>query len=255
MTITFLGTNGWYTDPNGDTPCILIETDDHYIILDAGNGFSKLDTYITKDKPVSLFISHFHIDHVSGLHTLGKYTFKNGLDVYVGQDRKKDFETLVHPPYTVGFTKDPENINELQMEIRVHELENEKVSPFPFPVTSIPQFHGYTDHGYRFELEGKIIAYSGDCGISENSHKLAHNADLLIHECSYKEPKEKDTWGHVDPTQAATLAKESGIKELVLTHFDPTQYRTIEERLDAEKKAKAIFPNTIAAIDGLCKEL
>lgn len=250
MTITFLGTNGWYTDENGDTPCILIETNDHYIILDAGNGFSKLDNHITKDKPVSLFISHFHIDHVSGLHTLGKYTFKGGLDVYVGENRKKDFETLVHPPYTVGFENDSQNINQLRMDVRVHELTNEKTEHVPFPVTAIPQFHGYTDHGYRLELEGKIIAYSGDCGISENSYPLAKDADLLIHECSYTEPKENDSWGHVDPTQAATLAKNVGVKQLILTHFDPTQYKTLDDRKIAEEKAKKIFKNTIAASDG-----
>lgn len=248
MKITFLGTNGWYTDENGNTPCILIDSKDHYIILDAGNGFYKLDKYIHDAKPVSLFISHFHLDHVNGLHFLNKFSFSNGLDVYVGKGRKKDFETLVNPPYTVGISKNPQNIAQLKSTVRLHEL-TEGLNNIQFPVSAFKQFHAYTDHGFRFEIDGKIIAYSGDCGITDASMKLAQNADVLIHECSYKEPKENDPWGHVDPTQAATLAKNAGVKQLILTHFDPTQYKSLDERKTAEQKAKEIFENTTAAVD------
>jgi len=103
MKITFLGTNGWYSSSTGDTPCILIDSKDQYVILDAGNGIYKLDNHISENKPISLFISHFHIDHISGLHTLNKFKFKQGIDVYVGKGRTKDFETIVNPPFTVGY--------------------------------------------------------------------------------------------------------------------------------------------------------
>jgi len=250
MKIYFLGTNGWYTNENGNTPSILIDSTDHYVIIDAGNGFYKLDKYITTDKPVSLFISHFHLDHVSGLHTLAKFQFTKGLDVYVGQGRAIDFECLVSPPYTVGIHEDPKNIAHLSMDIRLHEL-TDGDHAVPFPVSVIEQFHAYRDHGYRITLEDKVIAYSGDCGISETSSKLAKDADILIHECSYRESNDNDTWGHVDPTQAATLAKENSVKKLVLTHFDPTKYKTLEDRKAAEKKAQAIFGNTVYAVDDM----
>ena len=75
MKIIFLGTNGWFSTPTGNTPCILIDAKDHYVIFDAGNGIYKIDKYITEEKPISLFISHFHLDHVSGLHNLDKVIF------------------------------------------------------------------------------------------------------------------------------------------------------------------------------------
>jgi hypothetical protein len=50
--IIFLGTNGWYDSETGNSICTLIDTQDHYIILDAGNGIYKADRYIKKDKPV-----------------------------------------------------------------------------------------------------------------------------------------------------------------------------------------------------------
>ncbi len=248
MKIIFLGTNGWYTNSTGNTACILIDSEDHYVIFDAGNGIYKIDQYITEKKPIYLFISHFHLDHISGLHILSKFSFTQGIDVFVAKGRAKDFTTLVHPPYTTGSTPNPQNIANLKMEIRLHEL-SEGAHNIPLPLSVIELFHAYKDHGYRLGLENKTIAYSGDCGINQNSYKLAENADLLIHECSYKLLKPGDIWDHVDPTQAATLAKEANVKKLILTHFDPIQYPNTESRKDAEKKARAIFANTFVAYD------
>ncbi len=248
MKITFLGTNGWYSSPTGDTPSILIDTKDHYLVLDAGNGIYKLDQFIKEDKPISMFISHFHIDHTSGLHTLAKFDFKQGIDVYVGEGRTNDFKTLVHPPFTIGFEDKPENIGKLKTEIRLHEL-SEAGEKIPFKAQAIKQHHAYGGHGYRFELDGKIISYTGDCGFTDQTRKLAKNADLLICECSNKKTKIPDNWGHFDPTQAATLAKEANVKKLILTHFGAHIYTTLESRNEAVEKAKKIFSNTTAATD------
>lgn len=250
MKITFLGTNGWYSNETGDTTCILIETADQYVVLDAGNGLSKLDGYITKNKHISLFISHFHIDHVSGLHTLMKLNLRQGIDVYVGEERSKDFETFVNPPFTIGYRPKPENISTLKTEIRLHEL-SEGGEDIPFRASATKQHHAYIDHGYKMTLEGKVLAYTGDCGLTPDAGKLAEGADLLISECSYKKTPSPDEWGHLDPMQAATLASESGVGRLILTHFNPYLYTSLEDRDWAEGEARKIFPNTTAAKDGM----
>lgn len=250
MKIIFLGTNGWYSSPTGDTPCILIDSQDHYVVLDAGNGIYKLDKYISADKPISLFISHFHIDHISGLHTLNKFDFKQGIDVYVGQGRTKDFETIVNPPFTVGYKYKPENIYKLKTEIRLHEL-SEAIQNIPFKAAAIEQHHAYIDHGFVVKLEGKTIAYTGDCGFTDASRELAKGADILICECSNKKTEKPDNWGHFDPPQAGNLAKESKVEQLILTHFGAHLYKTLGERKWAEKEARKIFKNSIAATDGM----
>lgn len=254
MKIVFLGTNGWYTTETGNTPCVLVNSREHYVVFDAGNGIYKLDQYVTDPKkPISLFVSHFHIDHVSGLHSLAKFTFPEGLDVYVGEGRKKDFETIVNPPFTIGYQPKPENVKNLRMEVRVHEL-SDGDHHVPFPVSVVEQFHAYRDHGYRVTLEGKTIAYSGDCGISDASIKLARDADVLIHECAYFDPRQNE-WGHVDPVSAAKLARGANVTRLILNHFDASVYTTLEKRKVAEDRARAVFPNTTAATDGLTIEL
>lgn len=241
MKIYFLGTNGWYSSPTGDTTCILIDSKDRYVIFDAGNGIYKIDQYIKENKPISLFLSHFHIDHIEGLHILNKFNFRQGIDVYFSKGRKKDFEIFVNPPYTIG-------IMNLKTKIRLHELEEGE--------SMRKLFHGFENHGFRIILEGKSIVYSGDTKIVPNGLLLAKNADLLIHECSnIISPPEPDLWGHTDPIQTAQFAKDANVKQLVMTHFSPVAYDTLDKRKEAEKIAKKIFPNTIAATDELILEI
>lgn len=248
MKIVFLGTNGWYTTPTGNTPCILIDSKTHYVIFDAGNGIYKIDRYITENKPIALFISHFHIDHISGFHTLAKFNFPQGIDVYFAKGRQKDFDVFANRPYTIGVKYEKENIAKLDTEVRLHELQvgNNTIG---FPVEMHKMYHAFEDHGYKVTLEGKTIAYSGDTGVGPNSYLLAKNVDLLIHECSWVKTPKDDKWGHVDPLQAAKLAKDSGTKKLALTHFDASKYDSLGKRQEAEEKAKAVFPNTVAAQD------
>ena len=250
MKIYFLGTNGWYTTPTGDTPCILIDSKDRYVILDAGNSIYKIDRYIKENKPISLFISHFHIDHLSGLHILMKFNFQQGIDVYFAKGRKKDFNLFVNPPYTIGINKNEINVLTLRTKIRLHELE-EGDNNIGFPVRMVKLYHAYENHGFKIILEGKSIAYSGDTKRVPNGLLIAKDSDLLIHECTNIVSPEADTWGHTDPIQTAQFARDAGVKKLVMTHFGAHLYDTLEKRKEAEKIAQKIFPNTIAATDDL----
>lgn len=254
MKIHFLGTNGWYTSPTGNTPCILIDSKDHYVIFDAGNGIYQIDQYIKEDKPISLFISHFHIDHVSGLHTLSKFSFKQGMDIYIAKSRKKDFDLLVNPPYTVGVADNASNVSNLKTKVSVYEL-SDGDNDVGFPVRISELYHAFGDHGFRISLQGKTIAYSGDTKSGPNNLLIAKNADVLIHECSNVVSPEPDPWGHSDPVQAAQFARDAGVKKLILTHFAAHLYDTLEKRKIAEVKARKIFPNTLAATDGLMVEI
>ena len=49
---------------------------------------------------------------------------------------------------------------------------------------------------------------------------------------------------------AARVASEAGVSKLALFHFDPGKYPSIARRTDAEKAAKRIFDDTVAANDG-----
>ena len=105
--------------------------------------------------------------------------------------------------------------------------------------------------GYRIELDGKVVTYCTDTGICDNDLSLAKNADLLIHECAESPKQRTPTWQHTIPTEAAKLAKDAGVKQLVLFHFSAAVYKSIQERKNAERDARVIFKNTTAAEDGM----
>lgn len=241
MKAIFLGTNGWYDTGTGNTVCTLIETDEYSIILDAGNGIFKLDQYIEGKKPVYLFISHFHLDHIIGLHILNKFNFRHGMSIYGQEGTKVILDKLINTPFTVPLSK-------LPFKVEVHEL-LEGVHNIPFSVECRFLLHSSKCIGYRFHVDGKIIAYCPDTGICENAIELAKNADLLIAECSFKSGQSNPEWPHLNPEDAAGIAKEAGSKKLILLHFDANIYRTFEERKEAEVQARKIFHNTFAALD------
>jgi ribonuclease BN (tRNA processing enzyme) len=243
MRVIFLGTNGWYDTDTGNTVCILIETDKYFFILDAGNGIHKVDQYIPNKskKPVYLFISHFHLDHIIGLHILNKFNFNQGLRIYGQVGTKNILNAIINASYTVPFDK-------LPFKVEFYELPDGK-HYIPFSVRCEFLNHSLPCLGYRFELDGKIITYCTDTGICDNAIELARNADLLITECSFKNGQKNVEWPHLNPEDAAQIAKEANARKLAMIHFDANIYKTLQERKEAEERAKEIFKNTFAAQD------
>ncbi len=243
MKVIFLGTNGWYDTETGSTICVLIETDDYFIILDAGNGFYKIDWYITStDKRlIYLFLSHFHFDHIVGLHTLNKFDFGQGIRIY-GQVGIKDIlNAIINEPYTIPFAK-------LPFKVGVYEL-SEGLHNVPFLTQCKFLLHSSKCLGYRFKLNGKTIAYIPDTGICENAIELSEDADLVIAECSFKMGQHNTKWQHLNPEDAIRIAKEANAKKLALVHFDANIYRSLDERTEMQREMKKVFKNFIVTFD------
>ncbi len=107
LEVYFLGTNGWYDTDTGNTICTLIKHTDYSIIIDAGFGIYKIDRYIDFKKPVYLFISHLHIDHICGLHLLSKFNFERGLKILVKKGLKAKLNRFLSSDYTIPLSKLP----------------------------------------------------------------------------------------------------------------------------------------------------
>jgi ribonuclease BN (tRNA processing enzyme) len=242
MKVTFLGTNGWFDTDCGNTICTLIETKTAYILLDAGNGIYKAGRYIRKDKPVYLFLSHFHIDHIEGLHTLAKFNFQS-LQI-IGQTRTKAIiKEFLAPQYSIPIDKLPFPCNVISVKEGWHKR--------PVKFRALELVHASSCFGYRLEIDNKVISYCTDTGYCKNSVKLSADADLLISECALLSGQTSNSWPHMNPQLAAKLAAESKTKKLVLTHFDAALYTTMAKREKAQAHARKIFPETFSATDGL----
>lgn len=240
--IVFLGTNGWYDTATGNTICVLIETPKEYVVLDAGNGIYKLDQYVKDDKkPIYVFISHFHLDHIEGLHILAKFRFKQGITICVQKGGKRILGQIIRQPFTLA-------IKDLKTKVRIKEIKGVKGIQFLDKV--LPLQHVSPCIGFRFNFEGTIISYVPDTEVCENALKLARDADLLIAECAFKSGQKSKEWPHLNPETAAEIAKSAKVKKLALAHFDAAIYNNLKERRKAERRAKIIFLDTIAVKDG-----
>jgi ribonuclease BN (tRNA processing enzyme) len=245
--IIFLGTNGWYDSETGNTIAILVRTEQYDIVLDAGYGISKLGQYTNDEKPVYLFISHFHIDHIAGIHTLALNTFSKGLSILIQDGGTELLNRILCLPYTIP-------LEELPFETKILEVPQRR-KDLPFKAEFLPMAHSVFTLGVRLEVDKKVITYCADTGYCDNALKLALNADLLIADCAYK-PNEIDAaWPHLNPEMAARIANEANVKKLALTHFDAKRYETIRHRQEAENKAREIFENSYMTTDGMMLEL
>lgn len=243
MKIVFLGTNGWYSSFN-NTICTLIETNSFYIILDAGDGLYKLDNYIDAEnnKPVFLFLTHTHLDHIIGFHILSKFRFKQGIQIIGYKGTRKALSTIIRHPYTTPLANVPYNLEIFEFDQGTY------TKPIVFTLKLL--VHSDECVGYRLNIDKQIISYCTDTGVCEAISELSKDADLLISECSYKKGQEKWGWPHLKPEEIASIAKKAGVKKLIISHFDASIFKTMEDRKKAVVKAMEIFNPTIAAFDG-----
>lgn len=102
---------------------------------------------------------------------------------------------------------------------------------------------------------GVRLAVLGDTRITPSIHELADSVDLLVHEATFRAGQEEmaKNFYHATSTQAATIAKQGNVKQLVLNHISSRFQEDEIEDLLAE--AQEIFPNTFIAYDGFSYEL
>lgn len=102
------------------------------------------------------------------------------------------------------------------------------------------------DHGV-FKA-GKRAAFIMDTRSCSGAYELARGVDLVISEATFltAEREQAERYGHLTAAQAATIAKEGGAKQLVLTHFSGRYPSTAPYLAEAE----AIFPGVVCAEDG-----
>ncbi len=96
------------------------------------------------------------------------------------------------------------------------------------------------------EVPGTSLAVVGDVGRPEKLVEHLRGVDALVMESTYliEEQEMAESFGHSTATQAATLAKEAGVGQLILTHVS-RRYR--DE--DILEEARSVFPETWVARD------
>ena len=237
--ITPLGTVSPYPKDNKNCPGFLIEYENYKVLLDCGDGITRLLNLTNDFNNLIVIISHLHKDHYSGLSSLAyaSYVYKNlgylcdKIDVYIPKDSLEDYNYLMNfgDENYLNFLNIKNSINHGKMKITFYK------NP-----------HNINTHSTKIETKNFKIVYSSDTGFKNNILKeTAKNADLLICESTFLKEQTKTNDNHLYAYEAGIIAKEANVKKLLLTHFWP--------EIDKQKyvdEATKYFKNTEASIEG-----
>lgn len=97
--------------------------------------------------------------------------------------------------------------------------------------------------------KNKSFAYISDTAFVPDIATSIHGVNLLYHEATFSNEHKADavTKLHSTAEEAALMAKSAHADKLLIGHFS-TRYKEVEILL---KEAQQVFPNTLAAFDGM----
>jgi ribonuclease BN (tRNA processing enzyme) len=239
------------------------------IILDLGTGLRLYSEHQPTDGSfrATALITHIHWDHVQGLPFFPPIDRAGAeLDIYgpaqEGVSLEEAFAGFMRPPYF------PVHVSDLRGDIRFHEVVDHDISVGAAKVRVRPVPHCGPTIGFRIEVGGQSVAYISDHqapkslqGVADTVLELCDGVDLLIHDAQYTpaEFEQKSHWGHCTIEYALLVARESGVRKLVLFHHDPAHSDDDLDRLvlGAQGTAKALggLDDVVAAEEGLVIDL
>lgn len=254
----------------GNTPCIdIVAPNGTRFILDCGTGLRMLGNHWPNSEgdhaeQAHVFVTHYHWDHIQGVPFFrpfylpqNDFHFYSFQSKYLGRDSLRQvLEAQLARPYF------PVDLTLMHASREFSEIDGGD----QFEVKGTKVAARWLNHpqgclGYRLETPAGTIVYATDNEpgvpeMDENLRRLADGADIFINDaqCSPEQlASTRKGWGHSSWLEGVKLARECGVKNLVLFHHDPdSSDRLVDGYLHA---ARQEFPNTWAATDGMAVHL
>jgi phosphoribosyl 1,2-cyclic phosphodiesterase len=254
----------------GNTSCYEVRAGGALIILDGGTGIRLLGQELMRELPIEawMFFSHVHWDHIQGFPFFTPaFVRGNKFHLFGGLNVSRTLEETLAGQ--MDYPSFPVHLSEMGASMTFRDLyEGEAVLVGPdrdVRVTNARGNHPNGVYAYRVDHDGKSVVYVTDSEhyaiVDPKLLKLAKGADVLIFDAMYT-PEEyaghvggvpKTGWGHATFEAGCELARQAGVKQLVLHHHDPMQTDAMVR--EKERRARELFPATIAAKEGAVIEL
>jgi phosphoribosyl 1,2-cyclic phosphodiesterase len=280
--VTFWGTRGTIPSPGphtvrygGNTACVEVrDGHGHLVILDAGTGIRGLGKRLAAETSAGgirahIVLSHAHWDHIQGLPYFAPF-FKAGNVITVWGPKQGDVgmeEILRQLMQPVVF---PVPLDALAAKLEVKHVNAEPIATEGCTITSMRVRHPAVTLGYRLEMAGGAsVVYVTDDELGaggqydvgakwrERFVRFIGDADVLIHDAMYT-PEEctgHAGWGHSSYAEAVELARESGVKRLVLFHHEPEHADDAQDAIAEQARRLAARGGcrleVVAAAEGL----
>jgi len=265
--IKFWGVRGSFPTPDrdkvevgGHSSCVEIRTaDNRLIIFDMGTGMIPLGKSLLEEnnppKSAHIFVSHFHWDHIIGYLGFPPFFYDwFTCNIYGKEDRLSIEEIFKH---IHNFTFWPVEMPLYKAKFSLHTVTSKDIQiSDSIKITSALHPHPNGANSYRLQIDNTVIVYCTDIEhpdthLNANAIKIAKDADVLINDAHFTDEqlKEHKGWGHSSWQQSIALAKQANVKQLALFHHNPDHNDNDINTI--EKNAQKVFPNTIAAREGL----
>lgn len=238
-----LGTVSPYPKGNRNNPGFLIKYKDKNILLDCGSGVTRLLNFPDDLHNLYVVITHYHLDHFSDIGALqyASYCYHN-LGII-----DEPIKILLPKEDYNGYKKAIKSTKE-NFSIYSDISNNESLYIDDLKLT-FSDNHSHAINSYMANIENPNakVVYTSDIGTTNFEHlvEFCQEADLLICESSLLKSHNLNSTTHFTAEDAATLAKTSNSKKLLLTHLWPE-----EDRQLYLNEATNIFENTELATEG-----
>lgn len=101
----------------------------------------------------------------------------------------------------------------------------------------------------RIESAGRALCYTGDTAYDDELPRFFKGAEVLVSECSFREPK--DDVCHLSVCETARLANQASVSRLIVTHF----YFEVDEAALKKELARDYRGEVIIGRDGFSIEV
>lgn len=259
LTLTSLGSSSALPGRNNYFTAHVLNVRGRLFLIDCGEAtqFRLRQLGISIGAIEHIFITHAHGDHVFGL--FGLLSSMNMLN------RTKPLHIFAPAPVgdILRFFLDTFNNHGCSYEICYHLVSGTEPQVIcqtdKAIVTSLPLQHGVPTYGYLFE-ETKIrksiprrVAYCTDTCYVPSLPTWIAGVDLLFHETTFMKDKtdSAEKYQHSTTLDAARVALEAGVKQLVVGHFS-SRYDDVTLFLE---EARSLFPATALSLEGTIFEV
>jgi len=248
--------NGRY---GGNTACVELRLDNNTLfIFDCGSGLRALGKSLASEfagRPIQahIFLTHFHWDHLQGIPSF--IPFYNKENTFF-------FYSLLRPPAQLrqtieGMMGSPHFPVAMAAKRHFIQLGKTAININGAVIKTVRLNHPQGCAGYRIEADGGVFALATDTEPGSPVHDravraLAQDADLLLYDAQYtpqQSQDEKRGWGHSSWQEGVRIARQHGVKQLVLFHHDPDSDDAFIDSLVA--RARKEFTSTTGGAEGL----
>lgn len=279
MEIRFWGTRGSIPAPGpdtlefgGNTTCVeVILASGRRVVIDGGTGLRLLGREFSRhDSPCHfhLLLTHGHWDHLLGIPFFSPIYLETTEILVDGWPPAFQAMTRVFDSH-MGDGFFPVAFDHLKARIDyINRLAHGPLALDGARIEAINLNHPQGGFGFRFREGDYTMAFITDNELSAGRGsrlpdfvKFVQGCNLLIHDAQYlpRDLPERRGWGHSSYDEVVKLAQQARVRNLILTHHDPSRSDTgVKEIVEKARQLAGAnkYPEFIdAAREGACYRL